>query len=325
MRRWAILLVFLLAAGCSEERAPRAAAPAPITSEEHRFTGSLPAGWTLAQEPQTPSLVNPVEILSAGTMAGPRPRSGRCAHVPVGALESMGPRDAFVTVQERLGQSQFPARPAHFALPPETPGTDAAFCSRNGNRLEIHWFEFSDARRGFHVLVALGRGAAPERREEALALLDSLRFEPGPAGVHIDGDVAQRFSAGGLSWLMPVPPWRWYDWPLTSTQEERLAVGTFELERTAPDRNCTPRAAIAALPDDGAFIYVFENHAATQGSAPVTLGPEVDYECLGRSRMARRRVGDHTLQAHVYFGPSASARVKEEARSILNSIQVEVE
>ena len=69
-----------------------------------------------------------------------------------------GPKDAFVTVQERYGAPQFPQRP------------------------EIHWFGFRDAGRGFHVLVAIGSDAPPERRAEAVDLLDSLRFEPAPEG-----------------------------------------------------------------------------------------------------------------------------------------------
>jgi len=323
MRRWPLLLLLVIAAGCREEPVQPTAAPTRIASDAHGFTAQLPAGWELARESLTPGLTNPVEILSAGTVHDLRPEEGSCAHVPVGGLERMGPRDAFVSVEERLGEPQFPSRPAHFTLPAATQQTDATFCTRNGSRLDIYWFGFRDAHRGFHVLVALGREAPPERREEALALLDSLRFEPGPAGVELDPDLAVRFSDGDLTWLMPVPPWRHYDWPLTSVREERLAIGTFELERAPPDRNCTPRAAIEALPDDGAFIYVFENRAAPDGTPEVTLGSEVGYECLGRSRMARWRVGDHTLQAHVYFGPRASGRLKDEARSILNSIQVE--
>jgi hypothetical protein len=45
--------------------------------------------------------------------------------------------------------------------------------------LGVYWFGFRDAGRGFQVLVALGRSASPARVAEALALLDSLRFDPG--------------------------------------------------------------------------------------------------------------------------------------------------
>jgi hypothetical protein len=325
-----LLLLLLLAsiAGCADEQAPRSSAPAPtgFSSAEHRFTAEIPAGWDVAPRSLTPHLRNPVEILSAGTVRDLRPAKGPCAHVPVGALERMGPEDVFVSVQERYGEPQFPDRPAHFTLPAAVPHTDAAECVRNGSSLEIHWFGFRDARRGFHVLVALGREAPQERRDEALDLLDSLRFAPGPPGVDLDPDRAVGFSARGLSWQMPLPPWRHYDWPMTSVQGERLKLGTFELERTPADRNCTPRAAIDAMPDDGAFIYVLEH--AGRGSAPertgeLTLGPETAYECMGLSRMVSWRQNGRALQAFVYLGRRASPELEREARSILNSIQVE--
>jgi hypothetical protein len=209
--------------------------------------------------------------------------------VPVDALKRMGPQDAFVKVKERHGEAQFPARPDRFRLTGEVEHGDAATCAPNENQLDEYWFDFRDARRGFHVLVAVGRDAPPARREEALALLDSLRFEPGAAGVHLDPDLAMPFTdrAAGLSWLMPVPPWRRYDWPLTSVHGERLMLGTFELKRGPPDDNCTPQTAIDAIPSDAAFIYLFEYvdlaERRKQRTGELTLGPEVAFECMGES------------------------------------------
>ena len=329
MRWCAILVLLALGAGCSAEEPARgrAAPPARFASDAHRFTAELPAGWERAPRSHTPGLSHPVEILSAGTFRGARPATGPCAHMPVGALERMGPRDAFVNVQERYGEAQFPGRPERFALPAPDPGSDAAACARNGDRLDVHWFGFRDAGRGFHVLVALGREAPPERREEALALLDSLRFEPGPAGVHLDSDEVVPFRDHRLSWLMPLPRWRHYDWPLTSVDGERLVLGTFELERGPPDEDCAPRAAIDALPLDGALIYVFEyaDHRVTarERTGELRLGPEIAYECIGPSRMVRWRDHGRDLQAHVMLGPRASSSLEREASSILNSIQAE--
>ena len=183
MRRLALAALALVLAGCAGDRPlpARPAAGAPLTSVEHRFTARLPAGWQPAERSLTPHLTDPVEILSAGTLAGMRPRDGACAHVAVGALERMGPRDAFVTVQERFGDARFAARPARFALPPRLEQGDAVACARKAPDLDEHWFEFGDAGRNFYVLAAFGRDAAPERRAEALALLDSLRFEPAEA------------------------------------------------------------------------------------------------------------------------------------------------
>lgn len=321
-------------AACGAERETRVAAtsPVPVRSDEHRFTAALPAGWELASQSLTPRLTNPVEILSAGTVRDAAPRDGSCAHIPVGALERMGPKDVFVTVQERYGEPRFPDRPAHFALTGKVEYGDGGTCAPNEQQLEEYWFGFRDAGRGFHVLVVLGRDAPPERRQEALALLDSLRFEPGPPGVHLDPDMAMPFDdpAARLAWQMPVPPWRRYDWPLTSMQGERLALGTFELKRGPPDDNCTPRAAIDAMPPDGAFIYVFEyvdlaerwKQRIPERTGEITLGPEVAYECMGESRMAIWRQAGRAFQAHVYIGPRASDELKRDVRSILNSVQV---
>jgi hypothetical protein len=285
MRWWPALLVIAVVAGCGadDERSVVARAPTPVP--ERDFTLDLPNGWHLFSESQTPALTNPVEILSAGTVPPGGPDEGSCAHVPVGALERMGPQDAFVTLQERHGEAWFPDRPEPFTLPEWSEGTDAEACARNGEQLDIHWFGFRDAGRGFHVLVVFGRDAPRERRAEAVALLDSLRFEPGPEGVRLDPDAAVPFEddEAGLAWQMPVPPWQRYDGPLTSVLEprERLLLGTFDLPPAPPDRDCTPRAAIDAMPPDGAFIYVFEyldladrwKQRIPEQTGEITLGP----------------------------------------------------
>jgi hypothetical protein len=129
---------------------------------------------------------------------------------------------------------------------------------------------------------------------------------------------------------MPVPPWRRYDWPLTSVHGERLMLGTFELKRGPPDDNCTPQAAIDAIPSDAAFIYLFEyvdlaerwKQRIPERTGELTLGPEVAFECMGESRMATWREHGRAFQAHVYLGPRTSDQVQRDARSILNSIQV---
>jgi hypothetical protein len=335
--RWLPMLVLLLvAAGCSDEerRAPVSPAASPVRSDEHRFTYELPAGWERATRSLTPNLGNPVEILAAGTVQDMRPNEGYCGHMPVGAIERMGPRDVFVTVMEGFGESPAPERPQRFTLPDEQEQSDATECAHGEPPLAVYWFEFRDARRRFYVLVALGRDAPLDRREEALGLLDSLRFEPGPEGVHLDPDrvIPHHDEAAALSWQMPQPPWRRYDWPLTSVREprERLFLGTFELERRPPDGDCTPRAALDAMPPDGALIHVFEyvDRAALwrtripERAGELTLGVERAYECMGNSRMVRWREGDRIFQAHLSLGPDASDELLSEARSILNSVRV---
>ena len=332
MRWWPALLVIALVAGCGAGDDLSVVAATPTAVPERDFTFEMPDGWRLFSESQTPALANPVEILSVGTVPPGGPDEGSCAHVPVGALERMGPDDAFVTVQERYGEPRFPDRPEHFTLPERSQGTDAEVCAPNGEQLDIYWFGFRDAGRGFHVLVAFGRDAPPERRAEALAVLDSLRFQPGPDGVRLDPDLAVAFEddEARLTWQMPVPPWQRYDGPLTSLAGERLVLGTFELPHAPPDRDCTPRAAIDAMPPDGAFIYLFEyldlapraKQRIPARTGEIKLGPERAYECMGESRMATWREHGRAFQAHVYIGPRTTDQLKRDLRSILNSIQV---
>lgn len=288
-------------AGCGAAASPVAqtAQPTPVRSDRYGFSAKLPPGWTQASQSLTPHLSNPVEILSAGTFGDMRPSdNGGCAHVPTGALRRMGPGDAFVSVEERFGDPRFPDRPAHFTLDPKDQGSEAEQCAGPGEQLDVFWFGFRDAGRGFHVLVALGRNAAPARAAEALALLDSLRFDPGPAGVALDPDLAihEDDPAAQLSWTL-VPPWHRYDRLLTSLDSERLALGT---EREPPDVTC----ASPSLAADAALILVFEG--------------EPD-GCTGLMR--RWRDHGRALQAHAYFGSQASEQTRRDAASIVNSIQ----
>jgi len=185
--RWALIAAALLA-GCGSDG--RAASAVPVSNAEHRYIAELPAGWELAAESLTPNLTNPVEILFASTIRDVRPAKGACAHMPVGGLERMGPRDALVTVQERYGEPTFGARPERFELVGRVDHGGGPTCADGEGVLEEYWFGFDDVNRGFHVLVAFGPDAPAERREQALAVLDSLRFEPGPVGVRIDPDLA---------------------------------------------------------------------------------------------------------------------------------------
>lgn len=324
--RWLALLGVVMVAGCGAAAAEPSRVTEPFASAEHRFTARLPVGWSVAAESLTPTLTDPREILAAGTMRDMRAAPGSCAHVPVGALQRMRSTDAFVTVRERAGGAPFPERPARFAL--DAPDdVEAAGCVGDAPALEFHWFAFRDAARNFHVLVAFGRAVTAERRAEALALLDSLRFEPALPGVEADSDLALRLRDADLrlSWVTAPQRWRRYDWRITSVDAERLALGTFDLTRAQPDPNCTPRTAIEALPADGAFIVVFEYAGRDGAGIPEragarSLGPELPFECMGASRVARWREGERAFQAFVVLGPGAGAAVEREARSIVNSI-----
>ena len=60
----------------------------------------LPDGWLLASESLTPNLVDPREVLTAGTFPLTT-GGGECAHVPENALEVLESDDVLVTLFER--------------------------------------------------------------------------------------------------------------------------------------------------------------------------------------------------------------------------------
>jgi hypothetical protein len=88
------------------------AALATTTVHSHGLTAQLPPGWQPAHRSLTPTLLDPKERLSVGTYRL-RYREVGCNHMPSQALLDLGPRDAFVTLQERR-RAHFPRRPAHF-------------------------------------------------------------------------------------------------------------------------------------------------------------------------------------------------------------------
>ena len=183
--RTAALLAALALAGalavfaCGEEAA---APPAPrlVTDAVRGLAVELPPGWQRATGSLTPGLVDPREVLSVATFPL-RYRPTRCGHVAGSALEDLGPRDAFVTLQERgldpgSSWTDFPPRPAHFG--PQLGGSSEASACVPSARFTDHWFGFSDGDRHFHVLVAFGPDASAAVQREAWQILDSLRIDP---------------------------------------------------------------------------------------------------------------------------------------------------
>jgi hypothetical protein len=185
MRKALPLLVLLALVGCGEERADERAAVAKppsfrVVEGERGLEVELPAGWQEAETTLTPQLTDPVEVLAVGTY--PLREGGEnCNHVAGRALTEMGPRGAFITLQERgydrnSSWPDFPPRPARFG--PELGGPSEASACAPGARFTDHWFGFSEANRHFHVLVAFGSDAPQAVRDQAWAVLDSLRIDP---------------------------------------------------------------------------------------------------------------------------------------------------
>jgi hypothetical protein len=143
------------------------------------YSVNIPPGWNRAEGPVT-SLVDPAEILTVATYP-PRAGNEDCGPVTFGGFDD---DEVFVTILERgidpaSDWPDFPPRPARFAFEPGMSSEFAECLSTRRNiPLKDHWFRFTDEGRHFHVLVAIGAEALPERAREAYRILDSLRFDP---------------------------------------------------------------------------------------------------------------------------------------------------
>lgn len=146
-------------------------------SLRYHYKVSYPSNWHRASSSLTPYLSDPHEILTLGT--GPLPVGGpRCAQVPVNALEAVGAKGALVSIQERApahADSSFPPRPKRFRLRP-TPALEIPACLVPRRRPRLYWIPFRDHSRYFYALVAVGHTATSQTRDDALRVLNSLRF-----------------------------------------------------------------------------------------------------------------------------------------------------
>lgn len=179
LRSIAIATLLVALAGCGHD------AKAPelneVTDPRHGLSYELPDGWQRAAETLTPGLTDPLEEMSVGTFPL-RYRESGCAHMPSSALQDMKPADAFITLEERgldptSSWMGFPPRPAHFG-PEDGDASEASQCVDKPVFTD-HWFGFSDGGRHFHVLVAFGKQAPAEVRDQAWGILDSLEVDPG--------------------------------------------------------------------------------------------------------------------------------------------------
>jgi hypothetical protein len=167
------LLLAILLGGClgSDEASnhPNDVGTETAIVRAHGVELQLEPGWQAAERSLTPTLMNPRELLSVGTMPM---RPGACATVPRRAIAAMGPGDALITIQERDGArpEDFPPRPQSFRV---HPGVGNFECAPQD--LKVAPFIFREAGRYFYALVVIERGA-PIR--EAEAILDSFEAQP---------------------------------------------------------------------------------------------------------------------------------------------------
>jgi hypothetical protein len=145
--------------------------------------------WAIAPSVLTPNLGDgpdqPWEIVALGTYPLPA-NDHNCAHVPVNALEDLGPDDAFVWLMERRPAAPSgQARPDVFGPTSGVDGTQTDIgteppplgCVDHAVNGSMRWIAFDDNDRSFIAIVAIGDAASAKRHAEAWAILNSLETD----------------------------------------------------------------------------------------------------------------------------------------------------
>jgi hypothetical protein len=139
-----------------------------------------PKDWRVANRNLTPGLGDPHEVVSLGTFAM-KPADHNCTQVPVNALEAMGPKDAFISIQATKGGSPqgFTPRPGYFGPTSgldgaKGAGSDLGACIDGKSNLFLRWISFPEQGGGFLAIVAIGRDATPKRQAQVWQILNSL-------------------------------------------------------------------------------------------------------------------------------------------------------
>jgi hypothetical protein len=141
---------------------------------------SYPATWHRATTALTPQLSDPHEILAAGSYPLRPGAPPHCVQYPVNAIDDLRPTDALVWLAERQAGGPFPPRRGLF-LRSDLRVTDESPACLGEPKVFFHGITaFEDQGRDFEVYVAWGSDAPAKTRRAALAVLDSLQFDPGP-------------------------------------------------------------------------------------------------------------------------------------------------
>jgi hypothetical protein len=154
--------------------------------EQNRIEMQYPTSWHVADENLTPGLTDPRELVSFGTFRM-QPTNHGCSFVPVNALEAVGPKDVFVSLQEARPSPVGSGPPRSYPFGPNSGidghrggGTDIPGCIRNADDLFLRWISFNDRGREFYALVAIGRHASQRRQAEVWRTLNSLVVQQAP-------------------------------------------------------------------------------------------------------------------------------------------------
>ena len=140
--------------------------------DEHKVVVYYPLDWVRAEEPLIGQVEGVQELFSVGTFAM-TPGVADCETLPGRALESMGPGDALVTLQEVSTTEGFGPRPQAFG-PTKGDAIDSVDCLARPEQLSLEVFTFSEAGRDFRAYVAFGSEVPEERKRSALRVLDSF-------------------------------------------------------------------------------------------------------------------------------------------------------
>lgn len=140
--------------------------------DEHKVTVYYPLHWVRTEQPLIGRVEGVEEIFSVGTFAI-TPGVAECEDLPARAMESMGPADALVTLQEVSTNDGFGPRPRDFGT---TKGdtSDSVDCLSSGEQLSLEMFTFSEGGRDFRAYVAFGSEVPEETKRSAWQVLESF-------------------------------------------------------------------------------------------------------------------------------------------------------
>ncbi len=168
-----LLIMFMLAACTSGDRL------LAHIDDERAYTISYPVEWRRIDDSLTPVLGFP--MLVAIATFDPPPGGVTCAHVPVNALDAVGPADILLTVHELPFGYALGPRPDDFrsrAASWET--ADVAECMQtDAERLRGGQYRYFEDDRTFDVILAMGPEVSTEDEAAAWAMLESFRPMPG--------------------------------------------------------------------------------------------------------------------------------------------------
>jgi hypothetical protein len=228
---------------------------ATVTNEQFGMSMRVPPDWQSTNQSLTPNLVDPHDVLSAGTFSVPP--EGSCILPP--SVQNLASTDAFVTLYTwRQDAGGFPPRPDHFG--PEL-GNGPILCVNVPNGV-ARMINFSDHGRQLSALVVIGNDATPQRRTDAFRVLDSLVVTPAASP-----DITSTTLAAFAPLTGPVATA-----PL-STPPTTYAKGSIEDKVRTAFLGWTDTKPLAAK---GPFIEDFDQIKATMEQAKAQAPPGLD-------------------------------------------------